>query len=170
MLRMHMVLVAGVLAGGAVCAAEPRPEIARGPYPPQALGVRHTVRTLPEACVRIDGQYANDPRAPYVITMVRTRERCQPRAGVLDTVAAKPSAAAGWILNDVIRVPSAACPGQRAVLRVWRKDFQAAPPQRDAQGRARIYLKESLDAARAGKLRTVPAFTVELTMEGQRCD
>src|SRR3546814_16871728 len=43
---------------------------------------------------------------------------------------------AGWKFNDLIRVPSAACPSQRAVVRVWRKPVVVGE-ERDGQGQAR---------------------------------
>ena len=82
---------------------------------------------------------------------------------------AKASAASGWLLNDVIRVPSAACPAQQAVVRIWRKDEKVAPPKADAQGRSRIYLKDGMDAARAGNIAPIPMFAAAMTVEGKPC-
>jgi len=72
-------------------------------------------------------------------------------------------------LNDVIRVPEAACPSRQAVVRVWRKDIKPLPPKLDAQGRSRIYLKDSMDAARAGDLKPIPVFAAAMTLEGLAC-
>ena len=76
--------------------------------------------------------------------------------------------ASGWIFNDVIRVPSASCPSQQAVVRVWRKPA-AAKPQLDGQGQSRIYLEEAKQQAAAGKIPQVPMFTAQQTMEGRAC-
>ena len=73
------------------------------------------------------------------------------------------------MLNDLIRVPEAACPSRQAVVRVWRKDIKPLPPKLDAQGRSRIYLKDSMDAARAGDLKPIPVFAAVMTVEGLAC-
>ena len=170
MLRSPALLLAGVLAAiGAAHAADPKPEIQRDPVAPQAVGKTHTLRTIPEACARLEGSFTGDAAAPYGFRAVRSSERCGARARLVDAVKAKASVANGWTLNDVIRVPSAACPSQQAVVRVWRKDAAVAPPKLDAQGRSRIYLKEGLDAASAGTLKPVPMFAVAMTVEGKAC-
>jgi hypothetical protein len=169
MLRPHM-LFPGLLAVafGAV-AGEPTPEIQRKPGAPQAIGVAHTLRTIPEACARLEGRFTGDAAAPYRFTAVRSSARCQPRARLVDAAAARPSAASGWVLNDVVRVPNAGCPSQQAVVRVWRKDAKAVPPKLDAQGRSRIYLKEGLDTARGGDLGPIPMYAAAMDIEGKDC-
>ena len=82
---------------------------------------------------------------------------------------AKASVTNGWILNDLIRVPSAACPSQQAVVRIWRKDVDNVPPKPDAQGRSRIYLKEGLAAARAGEIKPIPVYSAAMVIEGSAC-
>lgn len=169
MLRTHM-LFAGLLLGSAtLAAAEPVPEIRRPPGAAQAVGVAHTLRVVTEACMRLEGRYTGERATPYALKAVRTSARCQPRAALADAGKAGASAANGWLLNDVIRVPSASCPSQQAVVRVWRKDISPTPPKLDAQGRSRIYLKEGLDAARHGDLKPIPVFATALTVEGQGC-
>ena len=168
MLRLHMFLILSC-AMGAAQAAEPVPEIQRAPATPQATGVVHALRTIPEACARLEGQFTGDAAKPYRFAAVRTSERCAPRARLVDAAQAKPSAAGGWRLNDVIRVPSAACPAQQALVRIWRKEAGNAPPKLDAQGRSRIYLKDGLDAAVAGKLGAIPVYTAALAVEGKPC-
>ena len=69
----------------------------------------------------------------------------------------------------MIRVPSAACKAQQAVVRVWRKDIKNTPPKLDAQGRSRIYLKDGLDAARQGDLKPVPVYAAAMVLEGLAC-
>ena len=46
---------------------------------------------------------------------------------------------------------------------------KVAPPKADAQGRSRIYLKEGIDAARAGDLTPVPVYAAAMTVEGKPC-
>ncbi len=169
MLRPHMIFI-GLLAMTATAnAAEPKPEIQRQPGAAQAVGALHTLRVIPEACARLEGQFTGNAAAPYKFTAVRTSDRCQARARLVDAAGAKASAANGWTLNDVIRVPSAACKAQQAVVRVWRKDVKNTPPKLDAQGRSRIYLKDGLDAARAGDLKPVPVYAAAMTVEGIAC-
>ena len=132
----------------AFAAQDPTPEIKRQASTPQAEGKAHTLRTIPEACARIEGQFTGLAADPYKFTLARTSANCQPRARLVDAAKVKPSTKDGWIFNDVIRVPSASCPAQEAVVRVWRKPADAAPPDLDAQGRSRIYLKDATDAAK----------------------
>ena len=164
-----ILLCAGLLAAAVATAADPKPEIQRDPAPPQTVGVAHTLRTIPEACARLEGRFSGDKSKPYVFAAVPTSARCQPRARLVDATSAKASAANGWLLNDVIRVPSANCPSQQAVVRVWRQAGKASPPKLDAQGRSRIYLKDGLDSARQGQLAAVPIFATAMTLEGTAC-
>ena len=107
---------------------------------------------------------------PACAIAMRTSPQCQPRARYVDFNKAKPSAAAGWKLNDLIRVPNAACPSQVAVVRVWRKPAAALTPTLDAQGRARIYLDEAKQAAEAGAaLPKVELYAAQMAMEGSAC-
>lgn len=169
MLRPHMICMGMLAIAFGATAAEPTPEIQRKPGTPQAVGAVHTLRVIPEACARLEGQFTGDAAAPYRFAAVRSSERCQPRARLVDAAGAKASATTGWLLNDVIRVPSAACKAQQAVVRVWRKDLKNTPPKLDAQGRSRIYLKEGLDAARQGDLKPVPVYAASMAVEGLPC-
>jgi len=169
MLRSHMFLAALLVASTATHAADPVPEIRRGAASPQAVGVVHTLRTIPEACARLEGQFTGNAATPYKFAAVRTSERCAPRAKLVDAATAKASVANGWLLNDLIRVPDAGCPSRQAVVRVWRKDIKPLPPKLDAQGRSRIYLKDSMDAARAGELKPIPVFAAVMALEGLAC-
>lgn len=166
MLRLHT-LCAGLLAASAAIAGDSAPEIQRAPAAPQAAGVTHTLRTIPEACARLEGRFTGDAAAPYALAAVRTGTRCQPRAALRQQ--APKADAAEWLLNDLIRVPSAACPSQQAVVRVWRKPAGNAAPKMDAQGKARVYLKDGLDAASAGQLGAIPQYAVALAIEGTPC-
>lgn len=164
-----ILLCAGLLAAATASAADPKPEIQRQPAAPQAVGATHSLRTIPEACVRLEGRFTGQKAKPYAFAAVPTSTRCQPRARMVDAAGAKASVANGWLLNDVIRVPSATCPSQQAVVRIWRQASKVTPPKLDAQGRSRIYLKDGLEAAREGQLAAVPVFAAAMTVEGLAC-
>jgi len=149
-------------------AADPKPEISRDAVAPQAVGVVHTLRQIPEACARIEGGFTGDAAEPYRFAVVRTSANCQPRARFVDAAKAQPSEAAGWVFNDLIRVPSADCPSQQAVVRVWRKPVDQTI-RLDGQGQSRIYVEESKQAAAAGRLAAVPMFAAEMAVEGSPC-
>ncbi|WP_158984258.1 hypothetical protein [Lysobacter panacisoli] len=167
-----MPLLLAILALPALAAtpkSEPKPEIARGAVPPQAPNAVHTLRQIPEACARMEGMFTGQAADPYAFTVVRTSPQCQPRARFVDAAKVKPSTSGGWLLNDVIRVPNAACPSQQAVVRVWRKPVATTAPQLDAQGKARIYLQDSKQQAQSGQIAPVTMFAAQMAVEG-RCD
>jgi hypothetical protein len=143
------------------------PEIQRPPGTAQAVGALHTVRQIPEACTRIEGRFTGQADAPYDMRVVRTDVRCQPRAALVDFAQVQANAAA-WKLNDRIQIPAAACPGQRAVVEVWRKAV-SQPLERDGQGQVRIYLDEMRRQVATDRLAALPAYAVRLEMEGQPC-
>ena len=163
-MRLFPLLLA--LAATPSLAAGQAPEIERPAGTPQADGAAHTLRTIPEACARLEGMFTGDAAAPYRFAAVRTGGPCQPRARLVDTPDAGPDTAAGWILNDVIRVPHSACPSQEAVVTVWRKPADAAPPELDGQGRSRIYLDESMEKIASGDLAPVPLYAAALSLQG----
>lgn len=167
-MRIAVVLFAAALSLPAL-AADPTPEIQRPAASPQALGAVHTLRQIPEACARVEGQFTGQAALPYKFAVVRTSPNCQPRARFVDAAKAQPSLAAGWKFNDVIRVPSAACPSQQAVVRVWRKPADVAPPKLDGQGQARLYLADEKAKAAANQLAAVPMFAAAMTVEGKAC-
>lgn len=150
-------------------AADPVPEIRRGPATPQAPGVLHTLRQIPEACARIQGQFTGIAADPYKFELVRTSPDCSPRAKLVDAAKAKPSEAKGWKFNDLVSVPSTLCPTQFAVVRVWRKPVDVAPPKLDAQGKSRLYLEQERQRAAAGQLASVPEYAVSTAVEGTPC-
>ena len=164
-----LLAVVGLIVMVPVSAADPTPEIRRDPGKPQAIGVAHTLRTIPEACARLEGQFTGQVTQPYKFAVVRTSPKCQARAKFVDAAKAKPSEASGWIFNDLIRVPNATCATQQAVVRVWRKPANAVPPKLDAQGRSRIYLKESVDAAKKGDIAAIPMYAAAMAVEGVPC-
>ncbi len=170
---MRAALLIAILALSAarpLLAADPEPEIQREPGSPQAVNAVHTLRQIPEACARLEGMFTGAAAEPYKFAVVRTSPNCQPRARFVDYAKAKPSPASGWKFNDLIEVPSAACPSQKAVVRVWRKPADAAPPELDAQGRARLYLKDMQAAAKQGGFNDVPMFAAEMKLEGKACN
>src|SRR3546814_1330916 len=132
-------------------------------------GVVHTLRAIPEACARLQGEFTRDAAQPDRFAAVRTSANCQPRARLVYAAKARPSVQAGWIFNDVIRVPNAACATQQAVVRVWRRAADVAPPKLDDQGRSRIYLKESLAKAKAGQLAPIPVYAASMQAAGLHC-
>lgn len=156
-----------LLPAVAASAAE-TPELQRAAGAPQAVNAAHTLRQIPEACARLEGVFTGDVAQPYRFSVVRTSEQCQPRARFVDFDKAQPSEAKGWKLNDVIRVPSAACPAQQAVVRVWRMPV-AQKPELDGQGQSRIYLEEARKQAAAGRIAPVPMFAAQMTVEGNGC-
>ncbi len=156
-----------LVASAALMAAEPVPEVQRPMGTPQAVGVVHSVRTIPEACVRFEGRFTGNPATPYAMTAVRTSARCQPRATVVDAKTAKPSIKSGWVLNDVIRIPEAACPARMAVIRIWRISTPVSAPKRDTQGRVRVYLKDSMAASTQPQHASLPRYAVQMTVQGR---
>lgn len=167
--------LAAALAAAAVllpqvrAAAGATPEIQRAVAKPQPVGQLHMLRQIPEACARIQGQFTGNPAEPYKFAIVKTSAGCAPRAELVDARKVGAATRPGWIYNDLVQVPSAACPTQLAVVRIWRKGSPGAPPKLDSQGRSRIYLEESLNKAKAGKLRAVPVYAAAMSVEGQAC-
>lgn len=169
-MRFTLALCAMTMAIGApALAADPTPEIHRDPATPQPPGVVHTLRQIPEACARIQGQFTGNASDPYKFELVRTSPNCAPRAKLVDAAKAKPSEGTGWKFNDLVRVPSTQCATRFAVVRVWRKPAHVAPPQLDAQGKSRLYLEEQRKAAAAGQLADVPQYAVSTAVEGTPC-
>lgn len=166
---MRLIVPFLLLAALPAFAADPTPEITRPTGTPQANGVVHTLRQIPEACARIEGAFTGQAAEPYKFAVVRTSQNCQPRARFVDAAKAKPSEASGWKFNDLIRVPSAACPSQQAVVRIWRKPM-AVGQERDGQGQSRIYLQDAKKAAAAGKLPEIPMYAASMGVEGEACN
>lgn len=166
---MRLVLALLAAVSMPVLAADLKPEIARADIKPQAVGAAHTLRTIPEACARIEGVFTGTAAQPYKFAVVRTSPKCQPRARFVDAAKAKPSEKSGWKFNDLIRVPNASCGTQLAVVRVWRKPVAMLPPKLDGQGQSRIYLEEQRKVAAANKLAAVPMFAAEMSVEGLPC-
>lgn len=128
-----------LLAAGAATAATP--EITRGPARPQAVGVPHTLRNVPEACVRLEGLFRAAPAAPYAVSL-HANPGCTPRARFDANVGMAAPGGEGWILNDVLRVPRADRPECVASVSLWRHPGALAPIEQDGQRRVRMYLDE----------------------------
>ena len=152
-------------------AASPAPELSRPAGKPQAVGVVHTVRGIPEACARFEGVFTGDDAAPYKLTPVKTSPQCQPRARLVSFDKAQPSFEKGWKLNEHIAVIREGCPAQRAVVQVWRRPGDVAPPRLDAQGRSRIYLEEAKAKAQssANAPPNLTLFAVDVQVEKGAC-
>lgn len=149
-------------------AAEPTPEIKREAGKPQAVGVVHTLRSIPEACARIEGVFTGQAADPYRFAVVRTSPNCQARARLVDAKKAGAADGKGWIFHDLVRVPSATCASQQAVVRIWRRPADATPPDLDAQGRSRIYLKDAKARLQA-KGADLPLYAAAMALEGKPC-
>ncbi|MDH5824757.1 hypothetical protein QFW77_17445 [Luteimonas sp. RD2P54] len=156
-------------APAAVSAAAQAPEIERETAPPQAVGAAHTLRQIPEACARIEGVFTGQADPPYRFTVMQTSPGCRPRARLVDADKVRPDPADGWVLNDVVRIPGAACPSQIAVARIWRRPAEGTL-QTDAQGRARIYLDEARAQAESGDAPQPELYAAQLRVEGEPCD
>ncbi|MCL7715168.1 hypothetical protein [Stenotrophomonas mori] len=150
-----------------VAAFADAPEIQRPAATAQAVGALHTVRQIPEACVRIEGRFTGQAEAPYAMRLVTTDARCQPRAGMLEAAEVRPGED-GWRLNDRIVIPAAGCPGQEAVVEVWRRPVEQALA-RDGQGQVRLYLGDLREQAAAAGLPARPAYAARMQVEGQAC-
>lgn len=170
MKMIHVTLPLLLLATAplAALAATPKAEIERPAATAQAVGAVHTVRQIPEACTRIEGRYTGQAGQPYDMQLVRTSPQCQARAAFLDFSKVSPSEAAGWKLNEVVRVPSAACSTQQALIEVWRKPV-GQQVKLDGQGQNRVYLEDGKAQAAAGRLAALPAYSARLSMEGKAC-
>lgn len=167
-MRLAILSLLATTAALPAVAADPKPEITRDAVTPQAVGVVHTLRQIPEACARIEGAFTGEAAEPYRFAVVRTSPNCQPRARFVDAAKAKPTEAGGWKFNDLLRVPNAGCPSQFAVVRVWRRPVDQTQ-ELDGQGKSRIYLEESKQAAADGRIAAVPMYAAEMGVEGEGC-
>lgn len=151
-------------------AAEPVPEITRTkPFDPQARGVVHALRVIPEACVRLQGRFDADGAASYSVQPARSAPTCQPRARFVDATRLVPSQQGGWVLNDRIRIASAECPTQTATIAIWRKPTGIRPLALDAQGRARIYLDEARQQEADDALAKLALYAAQVDVQGSAC-
>ncbi|ADV28466.1 hypothetical protein Psesu_2637 [Pseudoxanthomonas suwonensis 11-1] len=169
--RQSLLLVLLATAAAVVMPLRAQPQ-AEAPAPrtgaPQQPGAVHTVRQIPEACVRLEGRYAEPGAADaYDLQVVPLGGACQARARFVESAQARPSAASGWTLSDVIRIPEARCAGREAEVQVWRKGGNA-PGARDGQGQARVYLEQGREQA-VSAASALPQFTAVLKAPSGRC-
>src|SRR3546814_16732177 len=68
---MRPILPLLLLAALPAFAADPVPEITRPAATPQAPGVVHTLRQIPEACARIEGAFTGQAVEPYQSAVAR---------------------------------------------------------------------------------------------------
>lgn len=165
------VFLATIATFAAATAFAGTPEIKREMGTPQADNAVHTLRTIPEACARIEGKFTGATDKPYAIAAVKTNPACQARARLVDAGKVGAKEGPGWILNDVIKVPSKACPSQTAVVSVYRQNIKQEAYKLDAQGRARVYVDKDAQKAytAADKKRVIPTFAVATGVEGKSC-
>ena len=78
------IFIAAWLASAAASAQPLQPEIKRPPATPQPIGKLHALRTIPEACTRIQGRFTGDAGKPYEFSVAALGGRCQPRARLVD--------------------------------------------------------------------------------------
>ena len=154
-----LILALPAAASGAV--AGHRPAAAA-----QADGVAHTLRQIPEACVRVQGQFTGDAQRPYLMEVVPTAARCPRRAHFAGLARQVPDAGQQWQRDERITVPSARCPGLQVELTLWRRDGAVAPP-RDGQGRQRIYLEQVQQATAEATLAALPQWRASWKVQGQ---
>lgn len=167
-LRCFATMLSLYMLTGVAAAADPKPEIQRESFPAQSPGQVHTIRIIPETCAYLHGSFVADAAVPYRYGAARSGKRCQARARLVDPAKANPSAAAGWILNDLIRIPNAACRTHQAVIRIWRKPVDSTM-KLDGHGKPRIYLEDAKRQAEAGRIAPLPQYAAVLAMEGKSC-
>ena len=163
-----LALLATALAVAAPLRAQPDVPSPRQERPvgaPQAVGVVHTLRQIPEACARLEGVYTGEQAQPYRMRAVPTAANCQPRARYVAAAQAAPSQASGWILEDLVRVPDAGCPSRQAAVQVWRKPGASAPAP-DAQGQTRVYLEQARQSGASGTAAALPQFSAVMALKG----
>lgn len=133
---------------------------------PQADGAAHTLRQIPEACTRLEGAFTGQTASPYRLQLRQTRPDCQPRARFVSAAQAAPGKATGWVLDERILVPSAACAGLQVELQVWKHRAAGAALARDGQGQGRVYLDQARQQASTGQLAALPAYSARLLVHG----
>ena len=136
--------------------------------PAQADGAAHTLRQIPEACIRVEGRYTGQVGEPYELTVVPLGGTCQPRARFAGQQSvAELSALPGWQVQQRIVVPSARCPDQRMTFTVWHRDG-AGLPAPDGQGQTRVHLRDA-GSKQAQHQAARPAYAISQVLEG-RCN
>lgn len=159
--RVPALAVAGlVLAATAHAGTELPPQRTRTASTPQADGTVHTLRQIPEACVRLQGQFGG--AAGYALEVVPLGPGCPQRARFVAPGTLTPDPAAGWQYDEQIVVPAARDRRCTATLAVWK--LPAGMAGRDGQGQARVYLDQARQQAAAGRLPAPARWTAVLTI------
>ena len=141
--------------------ASPRPVVQ-----PQPDGVLHTLRQIPEACVRLQGQFTGQAQQPYALQVVPTTTSC-PRRAVFAGASAQAPAEPGWQPVEQLRVPSAGCPGMVLVLQLWQLPGQVRRLPADGQGRERVYLEQVRATPAADSRALLPQWRASWQVQGQ---
>ena len=149
-------------------AAPPDTGRQRPPSRPQADGVWHTLRQIPEACARLQGRFTGQPELPYQLQAVAGSTHCRRRAVLLPLQQGAVDPGPSWVLDERIVVPSAACPGLAVELTLWRSNPVATSRPRDAQGRERIYLQQVREQSASPRLAGLPQWRAHWQLQG-RC-
>lgn len=105
---------------------------------PQALGLRHTIRQIPEACVRLEGVFTDSKTTPYNVDVVPISNRCQPRAQFVP-YSARSCKSGQWKTQSQIHIPRADCSLCSATITVFTCP-NSPPHWQDGRGNIRIYL------------------------------
>ena len=127
MLRLHMFCAALLAASSVAEAADTAPEIQRAPATPQAVGALHTLRTIPEACARLEGRFTGDAAKPYAFAAVPTSPRCQAYPSMKRLVAIESPSSA--VASDCASMKS-----QASVPAAASIDMRKAPPGKAMSG------------------------------------
>ena len=133
---------------------------------PQPDGVLHTLRQIPEACVRLQGQFTGQAQQPYALQVVETSLTC-PRRAVFTGVSAQAPGEPGWQPVEQLRVPSARCPGMVRVLDLWQLPGQVRRLPVDGQGRERVYLEQARATPAADSRALLPQWRASWQVQGQ---
>src|SRR3546814_17810437 len=102
---MRPILPLLLLAALPAFAADPVPAITRPAATPQANGVVHTLRPIPEACARIAGAFTGQAVEPYKYAVVRPTPNFQPRARFVVYAQDKPPQTLGLTAHPTIPLP-----------------------------------------------------------------
>ena len=163
---MAAVAMLGMALGQPLCAQSAEPLRTRPIGSAQADGQLHTLRTIPEACVRLQGQFGGPDG--YALAAVPSAPGCQPRAQFRGVDSIDPDPAAGWLLDEIVRVPSARCPQQMLRLELWTLPVAPVQAPRDGQGQVRIYLEQAQQGRAAGAALQRAQWTARWGLDG-RC-
>ncbi len=129
----------------------PSPKSSRDTGKPQAVGERAYRARHPGGLRAAGGHVHRRCAQPYKFAAVRSSPNCQARARFVDFV--KATAFGGGWLEVQRRDPRTQCglSSLQAVVRVWRKPADVAPPNWMRRAVSRIYLQEAGEQAKTQK-------------------